>query len=72
VVRSVLGVIVGAVVWMFGFLCLGIALAAVWPDYAVHGRTWFQAHVYDFTPPMSVCNALLWGRPRSSPAGSRA
>ena len=59
-VRSVLGVIVGAVVWMAAFLFLAVSLAAVWPDYAVHGRNWFQAHVYDFPPLMSVCNASLW------------
>jgi hypothetical protein len=59
-VRSVLGVVVGAVVWMALFLLLGFSLAAVWQDYGLHGRNWFQARIYDFTPAMSVCNALIW------------
>jgi len=59
-VRGVLGVIVGAVVWMFGFVGLGIALAAVWPDYAAHGSVWFQQHVYEFTTGMSAVNASFW------------
>ncbi len=59
-IRSALGVIVAAVVWMALFLALGFALAAVWHDYGLHGRNWFQARIYDFTPVMSVCNALLW------------
>ena len=59
-VRSVLGVVVGAVVWMALFLFLGISLAAVWQDYGVHGRNWFQERIFDFTPAMAVCNALIW------------
>ena len=39
-VRGVLGVVVGAVVWMVGFLALATVLAQLWPDYAIHGRQW--------------------------------
>ena len=59
-VRSVLGVIVGAAVWMYGFLCITIGVALFWPDYAAHGRVWFQQHVYEFTNAMSVVNGSAW------------
>ena len=36
-VRGILGVVVGAVVWMVGFLALAMVLAQRWPDYAIHG-----------------------------------
>src|SRR5262249_10120453 len=36
--RSVLGVVVGVIVWMVGFWILANLLAQLWPDYAVHGR----------------------------------
>ncbi len=58
--RSAFGVVIGAAVWMATFLALGILLARAWPDYAVHGREWFNAHIYSFSAPMSVLNALFW------------
>ena len=58
--RSVLGVIVGAVVWMVLFLCVTVSVARFWPDYAAHGSVWFQQHVYEFTAGMSVVNASCW------------
>ncbi len=59
-VRSVLGVVIGAVLWMVVFYALAIALAHLWPDYAVHGRQWFREGVFTFTPTMAACNLLLW------------
>jgi hypothetical protein len=59
-VRSVLGIVVGAAVWMYGFLCITIGVSLFWPDYAAHGRMWFQQHVYEFTNGMSVVNASAW------------
>jgi hypothetical protein len=58
--RSVLGVVVGAVSWMVGFWILAIVLAQLWPDYAIHGRQWIREGVFTFTPPMAGCNLLLW------------
>jgi hypothetical protein len=58
--RSALGIVIGAIVWMAVFTVLAVATAAIWPDYWVHGRAWNTEHVYGFTPPMSVVNALLW------------
>ena len=58
--RSALGVIVGAVMWMAGFLLLAIALAQLWPDYAIHGREWTRQGVFTFTPLMACCNLALW------------
>jgi hypothetical protein len=60
VVRSVLGVVVGAVVWTVGFWILAILLAQLWPDYAVHGRQWMREGVFTFTPLMAFCNLVLW------------
>ena len=59
-VRSVLGVVVGAVVWMLGFWILAILLARLWPDYAIHGRQWVREGVFTFTPSMACCNLVLW------------
>jgi hypothetical protein len=41
-VRALLGVVVGAVSWMVGFWILAIVLAQLWPDYAIHGRQWYE------------------------------
>jgi len=57
-VRSVLGVLVGAVVWMVGFFVLALVLAQLWPDYAIHGREWTRQGV--FTALMACCNLVFW------------
>src|SRR5215471_15887811 len=59
-VRGVLGVVVGWIVWFVGFMALAILLAQVWPDYRVHGRTWINDHVFDFPNQMAVFNVLFW------------
>ena len=59
-VRSVLGVVAGAVVWMVGFYALAIVLAKLWPDYAIHARQWMREGVFTFTAPMAFCNLVLW------------
>jgi hypothetical protein len=59
-VRSVLGVIVGAIVWMMGFFVLALVLAQLWPDYAIHGRQWTTRGVFSFTPLMACCNLVFW------------
>lgn len=59
-VRSVLGVVAGVVVWMAGFFVLATVLAQLWPDYAVHGRQWTRENVFTFTPPMACCNLVFW------------
>jgi hypothetical protein len=59
-IRTVLGALVGGVVWMVAFLVLARLLMLTWPDYAVHARAWTTAGVYDFTPSMSVFNILFW------------
>lgn len=58
--RSILGVVIGAAVWMAGFFVLAIGLAQVWPQYAVHGRQWFGQGLFTFTAPMACCNLLMW------------
>jgi hypothetical protein len=59
-VRSVLSVVVGVVLWMVGFYALATGLARLWPDYAVPGRRWVREGVFTFTPPMACCNLVLW------------
>jgi hypothetical protein len=59
-VRGVLGVVVGVVVWMVGFFVLALALAQLWPDYAIHGRQWTRQGVFTFTPLMACCNLVFW------------
>ena len=48
-VRSALGVVVGAVLWMVGFYTLATVLAQFWPDYATHGRQWVRQDLFTFT-----------------------
>jgi hypothetical protein len=59
-VRGVLGVVVGVVLWAVGFYVLAIVLAQLWPDYAIDGRQWTQQGVYTFTTPMACCNLVFW------------
>jgi hypothetical protein len=59
-VRGVLGVVLGALVWMAGFLALALLLAQLWPDYAVHGRQWTREGLFTFTTPMACGNLVLW------------
>lgn len=58
--RSILGVVVGVIVWMVAFYALAMGLAELWPDYAIHGRQWVRLGVFDFTPPMACCNLAFW------------
>lgn len=58
--RSAVGIIVGAVVWMALFFTLAIGLSQLWPDYAAHGRTWFEEGVFTFTSAMAASNLVLW------------
>src|SRR5215470_3507737 len=60
IVRGVLGVVAGGVVWFAGFMALAILLAAVWPEYRVHGRAWMNDHVFDFPTTMAVFNVIFW------------
>lgn len=59
-VRCVFGVVAGAVLWMLGFFVLALALAQIWPDYAVHGRQWTRENLFTFTPLMACCNLVFW------------
>ncbi|HEV7632560.1 MAG TPA: hypothetical protein VGO41_06180 [Steroidobacteraceae bacterium] len=58
--RSVLGVVVGAIAWMAGFYALAMLLALVWHDYALHGSQFFRDGVFTFTAPMACFNLLFW------------
>jgi hypothetical protein len=59
-IRGVLGVVLGVLLWMVGFYVLAIALAQVWPDYAIHGRQWTRQGEFTFTPAMACCNLVIW------------
>ena len=59
-VRSVLGVVAGVILWAVGFYVLAIVLAQLWPDYGIHGRQWTQQGVFTFTALMACCNLVFW------------
>ena len=59
-VRGILGVVVGIVVWAAGFYVLAIVMAQLWPDYAIHGRQWMKENLFTFTPLMACCNVVFW------------
>jgi hypothetical protein len=59
-VRGVLGIVAGMVLWAVGFYVLAIGLAQLWPDYAIHGREWTKQGVFTFTPLMACCNVVFW------------
>lgn len=59
-VRGVLGVLAGVVVWAAGFFILALVLAQLWPDYQIHGRQWTRENVFTFTSLMAVCNLVFW------------
>lgn len=58
--RSVLGVVIGAAVWMVGFYALATGLAHLWPEYAGHARQWLRDGAFTFTAAMACWNLLLW------------
>jgi hypothetical protein len=59
-VRDVLSVVAGALLWMVGFFVFALLLAQLWPDYAIHGREWTKQNVFTFTPLMACCNLVFW------------
>lgn len=59
-IRSILGVIAGALTWMFGFFLMAILLAQVWPAYQVPARAWMERNVFEFPPPQALCNVVFW------------
>lgn len=59
-IRGILGVVVGYLVWMAGFFILAVLLSLVWHDYAVHARDWTRHGVYSFAPLMAACNLVFW------------
>lgn len=58
--RSALGVVIGALVWMAAFYALATGLAQLWPDYALQARQWVRNGAFTFTPAMACCNLALW------------
>lgn len=59
-VRSVLGVVIGALAWIVVFYALATGLAQLWPDYALHARQWVRDGAFTFTPAMACCNLAVW------------
>ena len=52
--RSVLGVITGLIAWSIVFYAMAFGLAALWPEYGVHGREFFATGAFTFTAPMAA------------------
>jgi len=58
--HAVLGILAGALVWMFIFYTLAFGLAALWPEYGVHGSRWMKESLFTFTSLMACFNLLFW------------
>jgi hypothetical protein len=59
-IRNVLGVLGGLIVWVPAFLMPAWVLIMVWPDYAAAVGTYRIGELNAFTPAMSVLHALFW------------
>jgi hypothetical protein len=59
-VRGAIGVVAAAAAWMVAFFALAWLLALAWPDYALHGQTWFTEQRFEFTAPQAGFNILFW------------
>jgi hypothetical protein len=59
-VRSIVAIVSGTVLWMLVFFFLALILAQLWPDYAIHGRQWTRENLFTFTPLMACCNLVFW------------
>ena len=59
--RGILGVVVGVIVWWVGFF-FGLAqlLMYSWPAYAAVAREFIVTGVSQFTTPMYAWNAVMW------------
>jgi hypothetical protein len=58
--RAVIGIIVGAVVWWMGFFGLARVLYLLWPAYAATAHEFVVSGVSGFTSVMYGWNALFW------------
>jgi hypothetical protein len=59
-VRGVIGVVVGVVVWWMGFFGLARVLYLIWPAYAAAAHEFVVTGVSGFTATMYGWNALFW------------
>jgi hypothetical protein len=59
-VRSGIGVVVGAAAWMFAFFAQASILVWTWPDYAVNAAAWMDAQRFEFTTGQGWFNLLFW------------
>jgi hypothetical protein len=59
-IRQVVAIVVGLVVWMVGFTTLAVGVAQVWASYGVHVRQWMDQRVFTFPPAAASCNLILW------------
>src|SRR5262245_37742969 len=58
--RTIVGVVVGAVAWLAIFFLLVFALAVIWPDYRGPGQLWQDQGLFTFTTPMACCMLIFW------------
>jgi hypothetical protein len=59
-IRQVLAIVVGLLVWMVGFATLAAGVIQVWASYGVHARQWMDQRVFTFPPAAASCNLILW------------
>ena len=59
-IRQIVAIVVGLVVWLVGFTTLAFGVAQVWASYGVHARQWMDQRVFTFPPAAASCNLILW------------
>lgn len=59
-VRSGIGIVVGAAAWMVAFFTQASILVQAWPDYAVRAAAWMDSQSFEFTTGQSWFNLVFW------------
>jgi hypothetical protein len=59
-IRPILAVVLGLIVWILGFDVLAIALSKLWPEYASEAQHWMRDGVFSMTAAMACCTLLFW------------
>ena len=59
-IRALLGLLAGVIVWMPAFFLLAGLGNLIWPEYTTHAQAWFEDDVFTFPAPMAAYNAVCW------------
>src|SRR5262245_1728566 len=59
-VRSGIGIVIGAAAWMFAFFAQASILMRAWPDYALQVTAWMDTRQFTFTTEQGWFNLAFW------------